>query len=226
VIRKLIEDRKVMGWDDPRLVTIKALRRRGFIPEMFKELAQTVGMSKSGGHIDPTVLAAANRSLIDGQVNRYFLVIDPVKIRIEGAPAREVKIDLHPKFTERGKRILKVKGEVYLEKADLAHLSEGKLHRLMDYCNFKIEKGKYLFISESYEDFKNSGQKGQIIHWLPAQENIKCSVLMDDGHLATGLGEITLQNLQVGDLVQLEREFYARVDQKTKDGINFWYLHK
>lgn len=226
VIREMIQSRKVMGWDDPRLVTIKALRRRGFIPEMFKELAQTVGLSKSGGHIDPMVLASANRSLIDGKVNRYFLVIDPIKIKIIDAPEKDVEIDLHPKFVERGKRHLHPKGEVYLSKKDSDSLEPGKIHRLMDYCNFKIEKGKYHFVSEDYEDYKSSANKGLIIHWLPVQETIKCSVLMDDAILIKGLGEKTMQNLKVNDLVQLEREFYARVDEKSKDELKFWYLHK
>lgn len=225
-IRKMIEEHQVIGWDDPRLVTIKALRRRGFIPEMFKELAQTVGLSKSGGHIDPMVLASANRSLIDGKVNRYFLVIDPVKVKISGAPEKDVEIDLHPKFIERGKRHLHPKGEVYLSKKDSESLESGKIHRLMDYCNFKVEKGKYHFVSEDYEEFKSSGNKGLIIHWLPVQETVKCSVLMDDATLINGLGEKNMQNLKVNDLVQLEREFYARIDQKSKDEIKFWYLHK
>lgn len=226
VIREMIQAGKVTGWDDPRLVTIKALRRRGFIPEMFKELAQTVGLSKSGGHIDPTVLASANRSLIDGKVNRYFLVIDPVKVKIVNAPDKEVEIDLHPKFTERGKRHLHPKGEVYIGKKDLENFEPGKLHRLMDYCNFKVEKDEYRFVSEDYESFKKAKNKGLIIHWLPAQETIRCSVLMDDAKTIKGLGEKNMQNLKVNDLVQLEREFYARVDEKNKDEIQFWYLHK
>ncbi len=226
VIREMIKEGKVKGWDDPRLVTIKALRRRGFIPEMFKELAQTVGMSKSGGRIDPTVLAAANRSLIDGKVDRYFFVIDPVKIKIIGAPEKEVKIDLHPEFTERGKRILHPKGEVYLTKKDCDSMKPGKVYRLMDYCNFKVEKGKFYFVSDDYEKYKASQNKGMIIHWLPVQEVIKCSVLMDDATLVEGLGEKNMHDLNVNDLVQLEREFYARVDEKSKDKIKFWYLHK
>lgn len=226
VIREMIQTGKVMGWDDPRLVTIKALRRRGFIPEMFKELAQTVGLSKSGGHIDPMVLASANRSLIDGKVNRYFLVMVPVKVKIVGAPVKDVKIDLHPKFVERGQRHLHPNAEVYLSKKDSDSLESGKIHRLMDYCNFKVEKGKYHFVSEDYEDFKSSGNKGLIIHWLPVQETIKCSVLMDDATLIAGLGEKNMQNLKVNDLVQFEREFYARLDEKGPEMLRFWYLHK
>ena len=64
-IRKLIEEKKVFGWDDPKLVTIKALRRRGFIPESFHELTKEVGLSKSETNIDIRVLASINRKLID-----------------------------------------------------------------------------------------------------------------------------------------------------------------
>ncbi|MBI4983711.1 glutamate--tRNA ligase, partial [Candidatus Woesearchaeota archaeon] len=228
--RLAIEEKKYTGWDDIRLPFLRGLRRRGYQPGAFRKFALEIGLSLN----DKTVsieefwksINAFNREIIEPNANRYFFVEGPKRIKIETAPEKVAKLDLHPNFPKRGKRALPVKGEVYLDKNDLPKLKENNLHRLMDYCNFEVKKGKYMFVSEDYEDYKNAPNKGLILHWIPARENIKAEVLMEDARILSGLGEKNLENLKVGDIVQLERKFYARVDEKTKDKITFWYLHQ
>src|SRR3989344_4940625 len=105
-IREMIEKKQVIGWDDPRLVTIKALKRRGFAAESFHELAKEVGLTKSETNIDIKLLASINRKLIDRKTDRYFAVFDAKKITIGGAPQSNVKVPLHPD-SKKGFRKLK-----------------------------------------------------------------------------------------------------------------------
>ncbi|MEK6939007.1 MAG: glutamate--tRNA ligase [Nanoarchaeota archaeon] len=216
------------GWDDIRIPFLAALKRRGYQPGAFLKYTELVGVSP----VDKTVpqeefwksINAFNRDIIEPQANRYFFVDNPKKVKIMGAPKKTAELDLHPNFPEKGKRKIKGEEDVFIESKEI--LAEGKLHRLMDYCNFEIKKGKYQFVSNDYEEYKNAENKGSIIHWLPVSENIKVEVLMDDASIHSGVGELNMQKLKVGDLVQLERHFYARVDEKSKDKIKFWYLHK
>jgi len=218
------------GWDDIRVPFLAALKRRGYQPGAFLKYTELVGLSP----VDKTVpqeefwksINAFNRDIIEPKANRYFFVGNPVKVKIEKAPEKEAELDIHPAFPEKGKRKIHTKGEVYLSHADLSRLEEGKVHRLMDYCNLEVKKGKYIFIEGSFEDYKNAKNKGLIIHWVPVEENIKAEVLMDDASVISGFGELNMQKLKVGDIVQLERNFYARVDEKNKEKIKFWYLHK
>jgi len=226
-----IEQGEYSGWDDIRLPFLQALKRRGYQAGAFRKYAIEIGLSLT----DKTVtmeefwknVNAFNRELVEPKSNRYFFVDKPVEINIEEAPDKAAEIDLHPEYPKRGKRKLPVKGEVHITESDLKRLSEGVMHRLMDYCNFEVKNNKFVFVSEDYEDYKNTKNKGSIIHWLPVCDKvIKVEVLMDNNEIISGLGEEAMTKLKVGDLVQLERKHYARVDEVSKDKIVFWYLHK
>lgn len=226
-----IEQGEYSGRDDIRLVTLMALKRRGYQAGAFRKYAIEIGLSLN----DKTVtkeefwknVNAFNRELVEPKANRYFFVDKPVEIIIENALDKVAEIDLHPDFPKRGKRKLPVKGEVHITESDLKRLGEGAVHRLMDYCNFEVKDNKFVFVSEDYEAFRNAKNKGSIIHWLPVSDKVvNVEVLMDNNETIKGLGEEAMTKLKVGNLVQLERNFYARVDEVSKDKIVFWYLHK
>jgi len=228
--KQAIAEGKYKGWDDIRIPFLRALKRRGYQPGAFRKFAIEVGLTPN----DKTVkieefwksINSFNRDIVEPNANRYFFIGEPHKVKIMGAPEKTAHLDLHPNYLERGKREIHAKGEIYLEEKDLHRLEEGKLHRLMDYCNFEVHKGKYKFVSEDYESYKNAANRGAIIHWLPVEENLKAEVLMEDGSTLSGFGEMGMSKLKVNDLVQLERNFYARLDDKSKDTLKFWYLHK
>ena len=96
----------------------------------------------------------------------------------------------------------------------------------MDYCNFTINGNAWKFVSQEYEEYKNAPNKGFIIHWLPADAKLpKVEVLLDGGSAVSGLGEKEMEKLSAGDIVQLERMYYARLDKKEKGKLAFYYLH-
>ena len=96
----------------------------------------------------------------------------------------------------------------------------------MDCCNFELKGNKFQQISEEYENYKNSGDKGKIIHWLPKEEVIEVEVFLDNGQIINGFGEQSMKELNEGDIIQLERRYFARVDKIKKNKITLWQLHK
>ncbi|MFH1505458.1 MAG: glutamate--tRNA ligase [archaeon] len=223
-IRELIEKKQVSGWDDPSLVTLRALKRRGIIKEMFYELVKEVGLSKTPTNIDWTRIAAINRRLLDQSVNRYFFIEDPVKIKIEGAPKQNIQLKLHPDHPKRGYRNFKTHEEFYITKKDLKELEYNKLYRLMDCLNFRKSKD-FKFDSTDYHKYKMEGEK--IMHWLPvSKDNINIEVLMPDHSIIKGIGENSISKLEEGDIIQAERFGFIRLDEKTKTKLKFWFTHK
>ncbi len=228
--RKAIENGEFKGWDDIRIPFLPALRRRGYQPGAFRRYALEIGLSLN----DKTVsreefwknIDAFNREIIEPQANRYFFIDEPAEITILGAKPKTVEIELHPDFPERGQRTLAAGKQVYISLNDYKRLSEGYIHRLMDFCNFEVRNEEFHLYSEKYEDYKNAEHKGHIIHWLPASQYVKAEVLNDKGVVIAGLAEPALAELPVGTIVQLERRYFARLDTKGKDKITLWYLHK
>ena len=228
--RKAIEKGEFKGWDDIRIPFLPALRRRGYQPGAFRRYALEIGLSLN----DKTVsqeefwknIDAFNREIIEPQANRYFFIEEPAEITIHGAKSKTVEIELHPDFPERGQRTLAAGKQVYISLNDYKRLSEGYVHRLMDFCNFEVRDEEFHFSSEKYEDYKKAEHKGHIIHWLPAQQQVKAEVLNDKGVVIAGLAEPALAELPAGTIVQLERRYFARLDTKGKDRIILWYLHK
>ncbi len=231
--RMAIERKEYTGWDDPRLPFLPALRRRGYQPEAFRKFAVEIGLSLTDKSVTKEefwkMVNAFNREVVEPNANRYFFVKDPVEINIKGAPKKEVNINLHPDYPKRGKRTFSANGSVYIAQDDFRILSPGKIHRLMDYCNFIVNGKVWEFVSEDYEKYKNAANKGLIIHWLPADKKLpKIEVVLDDGTVVSGWGEKNLENAREGDIVQLERMYFARLDKKgDKKGkdTTFYYLH-
>ncbi|MEK6907249.1 MAG: glutamate--tRNA ligase [Nanoarchaeota archaeon] len=213
-IRKLIEEKKVFGWDDPRLVTVRALRRRGFTPESFHRLSKEVGMSKSETNIDIRVLASINRKLIDKETRRYFVIFNPKKIKINNAPKLKIKAPLHPDFNY-GFRNFNTKNEFYIQD----DLENNKNYRFMHLFNFRNNK----FISKELDRSLDA----KLIHWLPVEKDlVNVEVVMDNGQIIKGLGESNLRKVKVNEVIQAERNFFMRLDKKEKNKLIFWFTHK
>ncbi len=209
-IRAMIEKEEVQGWHDPRLVTTLALERRGIQPETMYELAVEAGLSSNQSNIDWSVIASINRKLIDPVTKRYFFVKDPKTVTVEN-DVREAVVPLHPENDELGVKHVKVGKEFYV--AD--EIEAGKTYRFMHLFNFKDAQ----FVSEAYD----AALKAKIIHAVPVEGAIDVQVLMDDGSYVRGKGEKALASLKQGDVVQFERMFFCRLDDKEK--MLFVYAH-
>ncbi len=225
-IRKMIEEGKVSGWDDPSLVTLKALKRRGIVKEMFYELVYQAGLSpNSDKNIDWTMISAINRQILDPNVNRYFFIEEPVEITIEKAPELKLELKLHPEHPERGKRSFETKNKFYVSKQDYEKFESGNLIRLMDCLNFEVKGKKFIFHSKEHEKYKEKGS--MIIQWLPVSKDlVKIEVRMPDNAIKKGLAEPLVKELKEDDVVQFTRFGFCRLDKKEKDKFTFWFTSK
>ncbi len=227
--RKRIEYGEFTGWDDVRLQTIRALKKRGYQPKAFVKFAIDMGLTLT----DKTVtieeffkmLNSHNRDIIDKKANRYFFVWNPVKLTIDKSPKKTVEINLHPDFPRRGKRKFKFDGIIWITKDDLKDIQTNNLCRLMDCINFKKKGKKYIFDSEEYGKYKQEGSR--ILHWLPSTEKaVKVQVLMPDGKIKKGIAESDVGKLKIGDIVQFERFGFCKLNRIENKLYEFCYAHR
>lgn len=216
-IKKLIESSDYLGWDDPRLVTLKALKRRGIVKESFYELAKVAGLSKQQTNLDFTTIAAINRSILDNTSKRFYFIEKSKEITIENAPTQEIILDLHPD-NDKGGRKLKTNTNFIIEEKDYNNIKDET--RLIDCLNFKDSK----FTSKDFTDFKGKNK----IHWLPndKEQLVDVEILMPDNTTKKGVAEKTLKLLKVGDVIQFERFGFCRLDSKEGNKYSLWFTHK
>jgi len=217
-IREMIQKKELLGWDDPRLTTLIALKRRGFVPEAIKEFLISTGVSKAESTLTWDVLENFNRKVIDSKANRYFLVFDPVEIRVENAPdIIEVKEPLHPDFPERGERRIPVNVEkIYISREDVEKY-KGKTIRLIGL--FNVELGERV-------RFHSKGVVMDMpkIQWV-SEDNVLVKIIMPNGSVKEGIGEPEVKSLKVDDIIQFVRVGFVRVN-KTEPEIILYFTHK
>jgi glutamyl-tRNA synthetase len=209
-IRAMIEKGEVEGWDDPRLVTLMALKRRGIVPETMYDLVLEAGMSSNATNIDWSVIASINRKIIDPITKRYLFVENPKIIEVENS-LKEIVIPLHPDNKELGSKKVETGEKFYVGDK----IEPDKHYRFMHLFNF---------INKKYESTEYDPQlKAKIIHCVPAKNSVDVKVLMNDGTILEGKGEKSLNNLEEGEIVQFERRFFCRLDNKKE--MLFVYAH-
>ncbi|MCD8217048.1 MAG: glutamine--tRNA ligase/YqeY domain fusion protein [Clostridiales bacterium] len=132
-IKKLVEEGIVDGWDDPRLVSIAALRRRGFTPSSIKKFVELCGVSKSQSSVDYAMLEYCIREDLKMTAPRAMAVLDPVKLIIDNYPegqTEELEIDNNMENPELGKRLVPFSRELYIEREDFMIEPPKKYRRL------------------------------------------------------------------------------------------------
>lgn len=233
-IVRAVELGEVSGFDDPRIPTLKALRRRGFTPECFRSLIMEVGVKPVEATVSWENIYAINRRILDPTSNRYFFVKDPVKVRVEGVNSSvEAAVPYHPDQPSKGCRkitLKPVKGELtlYISRQDLGLLKAGQILRLMDLMNVEVIEASGLDVklrlrSGGVEEAR--ALRAPIIQWVYSAASIKTSVVMPDASLSNGLSEGSLMGEKVGSTVQLVRFGFARVDEKSNESITLYFTH-
>ncbi len=144
-IKKLVEDGVVDGWDDPRLVTLAALRRRGFTPESLKTFMKLVGISKSQSSVEYPMLEYCIREDLKPKAPRLMGVLDPVKLVIDNYPegqTEEFEIENNPDAEGAGSRKVTFSRELYIERDDFMEEPPRKYFRLFPGNEVRL-KGAY-----------------------------------------------------------------------------------
>ncbi len=221
-IRNGIESGKYMGWDDPRLGTIRALRRRGFQPEAIHKLIKKYGVKSSNAEVSMEEFTSINRKIVDPEALRYFFVKDPVKINVEGTD-KEGKVDLPVHPEKEGTRELEVSDAFFVEREDLES-NRGETIRLKGLYNIEVpEEGK-----ECEYAGDEIIQEMAKIHWLPEGEGetVEGEVVMPSSETEKGMVEKNVLDEEEGNVLQFERFGFVRLDEKEGEKAKFWFTHK
>ncbi len=229
-IEKGIREKLYSGYDDPRLATLRALRRRGISPQAIRRLILEVGPKPNDATVSWENLLAYNRQLIDRTSPRHFAVFDPIQLNIHGVPDETLRISLHrhPDIPEMGSRefTLHKKNAILRLVVPRTELKAGQTYRLIGLMNIQVSpsaaKGarKAQFAGYSLDEARKIGAKA--LQWLPDTGNINIDVVMPDATIKKGLAESQLEDEKVGTVVQFERQFFARLD--SKDGVYVFYF--
>lgn len=191
-IKKLVEDKIVDGWDDPRLVSIAALRRRGFTPEAIKMFVDLVGVTKSQGAVEYPMLEYCIREDLKLKAKRMMAVLNPVKLVIDNYPEGQVEymeVPNNQENPELGTRKVPFTKELYIEREDFMEEPPKKYFRMFPGNEVRLmnayfvtctgcekdENGNVTVIHATYDEETRGGNftgrkvKGTI-HWVSATE--------------------------------------------------------
>lgn len=156
-IKKLVEDGIVDGWDDPRLVTIAALRRRGYTPEALRMFVELVGVSKANSSVDYAMLEYCIREDLKLKRPRMMAVLDPVKLIIDNYPEGQTEMLSIPNNLENpemGEREVPFSRELYIEREDFIENPPKKYFRLFPGNEVRL-MGAYFVTCTGFEKDEN-----------------------------------------------------------------------
>lgn len=217
----LIQEKLVKGWDDPRLPTLIALKRRGFLPEAIIEFVLNLGVGKSESEPDWSLIESVNKKKLDPIVKRFFFVPEPVRLEVQEAPKIKTKLKHHPS-NDLGDREIETNGIFYIPKEDVKQLKNGEIIRLLGLYNVKIESSMASKLIGRYSgnEIKKDVPK---LQWVTEKkENFSVwmtSPLLVDGKfnkkslkIVKGFAEQACKNLKTDDMIQFTRFGFCRID--------------
>ncbi len=206
-LRRLVEEGRVSGWDDPRMPTLCGLRRRGYTPEAIRDFLNRVGVAKADSVVETAMLEHCVREHLNAVAPRMMAVLDPVKLVIENWPdgkTEEIEIENHPNVPEMGTRKVLFGRELYIEREDFMVDPPKKYFRLQPDGEVRLKSayivkctgyetddaGNITLIKCSYDPESRSGEgtrkvKGTL-HWanvddaVPAEVRLYEALITDD----------------------------------------------
>jgi glutaminyl-tRNA synthetase len=131
-LRAIVEDGKVIGWDDPRMPTLAGMRRRGYTAEAIRNFILSTGLSKVNSTVSTDMLEAAVRDDLQNKALRAMAVINPLKLTITNYPDDKIEYlesDYHPDFPEYGKRTIPFSKHLYIEQDDFILTKPNKKYK-------------------------------------------------------------------------------------------------
>ena len=202
LLLKMVEEKLVDGWDDPRMPTVCGMRRRGYTPGAIREFCERIGVSKVESESDPALLEWCVREELNRTALRRMAVIDPVKVVIDNweGDSREVELPNNPVDESAGTRRIPFGREIWIDRADFMEVPEKKFFRmapgqevrLRGACIFKCtgcEKDAGGNITEIHgtwdpESWGGNAADGRkvkgTIHWVDCKSGVEAEVRLYD----------------------------------------------
>ena len=199
-LRTLVEDKHVDGWDDPRLPTIRGIRKRGYPAAALRKFCDMVGISRSDSIIDVSLMEECVREVLNETSLRYMAVMNPVRVILTNLPeAIDLNASLNPQDPNAPRRILPLTKEIFIEQSDFMlepakdffRLAPGKEVRLRHSYIIKCDEvvmdknGDIELIYASIDPNtlgKNpEGRKVKgVIHWVSSENNVPLDLVLYD----------------------------------------------
>jgi len=226
IIKPLIEEGKVSWYDDPRLPTLEALRRRGIKPEAIRKFITSLGLTKANTLAPFDSLEAFNRKFVDASSIRLFMVSNAKKLTIKNPSISSIEISNHPINDDMGKRTIEINEDFYISGDDAKSIEEGTQIRLLGLGNVVITK-KGIELEGEY--IKNDNTTNILkIQWVPQKTAHKIKMLIpkvlfnDDKFNEESLEELDVYTepyylqLKEGEEIQFVRFGYCRKDSQKQ----------
>ncbi len=213
-IKKLVEDGVVDGWDDPRLVSIAALRRRGYTPESIQKFVELGGISKANSSTDYAMLEFCIRDDLKTKVPRMYAVLDPIKLVIDNYPegqTEEFEVPNNPENEALGSRKVTFSRELYIEREDFMEEPPKKYFRLFPGNEVRLMQA-YFVKCVSYE--KDENGKVTTVHVTYDPESRGGN--SPDGRKVKG----TIHWVNAADAKQVEVRLYENLIDEEKGVYN------
>ncbi|MFQ5941481.1 MAG: glutamate--tRNA ligase [Nitrososphaerales archaeon] len=220
-ITPLIEQKLVKSWDDPRLPTLLAMKRRGILPEAIREFVLTLGFTKADTKPPFDALESINRRMLDPSSRRLFFVPDPVILKVKNAPVKTIKIKNHPDV-DMGEREVNVDDTFYIAGDDAKKMKPGSEVRLIDLYNVKIENVAEKEVVGTYDgdELRNNPK----IQWVSKNDAVKIDVMVPKTlyigeeynpaslEISKGYASTYISKLKPDEMVQFVRFGFCRID--------------
>jgi glutamyl-tRNA synthetase len=225
IIKPLIEEGKVSWYDDPRLPTLEALRRRGIKPEAIRKFIMSLGLTKANTLAPFDSLEAFNRKFVDAKSIRLFMVSDAKKLLVKNLSISYVEIPNHP-VNDMGKRKIEIDENFYVSGEDGNNFKEGDLIRLLGVGNVMIKKIGSEFEGELV-DVQNAKDIPKI-QWVPQKTAHGIKMIIPKAlFIGDEFNEESLEELDVytephylqlkeGEEIQFVRFGYCRKDSQNQ----------
>jgi glutamyl-tRNA synthetase len=219
-MRKEIENGNYSGWDDPRLPTLRALRRRGFDSDAMRDFWIDLGLTQKDISVSLQTIESFNSSKIDSNCERRVFVRNPHMIRLDDNNIqieRQLNLNKHPLNEIKGHREWDLEDlEIYIEARDLKNSEI----RLKDFVDIEIQDSNGIIQSIERTD------KRQIVHWLP-KSIAKKAILTIPKDNQIIIQEGMMEDFQIikNNVVQLERVGYAKIESNDDGVIKLLWLH-
>jgi glutamyl-tRNA synthetase len=228
-IKPLIENGTIKSWDDPRLPTLAALKRRGFVPEAIRKFVLSLGLTLAETKPPFESLEAFNRKLIDPISLRLFFVKNPVEVHVRGGWEMDVVLKNHPTDARLGTRKLKVGNRFYITEDDAVGLKVGDEIRLIELYNIKVtnidwkNNARLLITAEvSGDEIRQYMPK---VQWIANNDIVDYKVMIprelyksemeyntNSLEIAQGFAESFVSGLRRDTRVQFVRFGFCRID--------------
>jgi glutaminyl-tRNA synthetase len=160
-LRELVENKIVSGWDDPRLPTLRGMRKRGYPPAAIRHFCELIGISRSDSVIDMTLLEQCVRDELNQTAKRVLCVLDPIKLVIENYPLDKIETLIAPYNQQNAdslSREIPFSRELYIERSDFMDIPPKKYFRLSPGAEVRL---RHAYVIKCHEVVKNN--QGEVI---------------------------------------------------------------